>query len=52
MRETLTENGHMQIFSRLARKLMSDEFREKLLAIDDSQQMAGYFGEQLGIPMN
>jgi phosphoenolpyruvate-protein phosphotransferase len=52
MREAQTENGHMQIFSRLARKLMSDEFRERLLAIDDSQQMAGYFGEQLDIPMN
>jgi len=52
MREPQTENGHMQVFSRLARKLMSDEFREQLLAINDSQQMASYSRAQLEISMN
>jgi multiphosphoryl transfer protein len=52
MREPQTENDHMQVFSRLARSLMNEEFREQLLAINDSHHMVCYLGEQLGIPVN
>jgi fructose-specific PTS system IIA-like component len=47
MREPQAGNDHMQVFSRLARKLMNEDFRAQLLAITDSHQMVSYLGEQL-----
>jgi mannitol/fructose-specific phosphotransferase system IIA component (Ntr-type) len=52
MREPQTDNGHMQVFSKLARKLMNEEFREHLLAIEDSRHMMRYLGEQLNISVS
>ena len=49
MREPQADNDHMQVFSRLARKLMNEEFRKQLLAASDSHQMVQYLGEQLEI---
>jgi fructose-specific PTS system IIA-like component len=46
-----TQNGgnHMQVFSVLARKLMTDDFRKQLLAIDDSATLLSYLSEQLNL---
>ncbi len=52
MREPQTDNGHMQVFSKLARKLMNEEFREHLLAIEDSRNIVQYLGEQLNISVS
>jgi len=49
MREPQIANGHMQVFSKLARKLMNEDFREQLLAIEDSRGMMRYLGEELSI---
>jgi len=49
MRELQTANGHMQVFSELARKLMNEEFREGLLALQDAPKMMQYLGEQLAL---
>ncbi|HKR83758.1 MAG TPA: phosphoenolpyruvate--protein phosphotransferase [Terriglobales bacterium] len=45
------QNGgnHMQVFSVLARKLMTDDFRKQLLAIDDSATLLSYLSEQLNL---
>ena len=52
MRGPQVDNDHMQVFSRLARKLMDEHFRERLLAIPDSLGMVRYLAEQLEIPAN
>jgi fructose-specific phosphotransferase system IIA component len=46
-----TQNGdnHMQVFSVLARKLMTDDFRKQLLAIDGSVTLLTYLTEQLNL---
>ena len=46
-----TQNGdnHMQVFSVLARKLMTDDFRKQLLAINDSATLLSYLTEQLNL---
>ena len=42
------DNGlHMKIFSRLARKLMNDEFRERLLNLDDPAGLIAFLGREL-----
>jgi fructose-specific PTS system IIA-like component len=42
------ENGlHMKIFSKLARKLMDEEFRRRLLEIDDPGEMISLLGREL-----
>ena len=40
---------HMQVFSILGRKLMNDDFRENLLAIDSPHDVVTYLTEQLGL---
>lgn len=50
MREEHGAHDHLQVLSRLARKLMNEEFRLQLLAIEDPAQMVLYLGEQLEIP--
>jgi fructose-specific PTS system IIA-like component len=52
MSEPQADNDHMQVFSRLARKLMNEDFRKQLLATADSHEMVRYLGEQLEIPAN
>jgi phosphoenolpyruvate-protein phosphotransferase len=49
IREPQGANGHMEVFSKLARKLMNEDFREHLVAIPDSHTMVRYLGEQLNI---
>lgn len=49
MREQKSVNGHMQVFSELARKLMNEEFREKLLRLPEAPMMMQYLGEELAL---
>jgi fructose-specific PTS system IIA-like component len=45
-----TQNDdHMQVFSVLARKIMTDDFRKQILAIDDSATLVSYLSEQLDL---
>lgn len=48
-RETDKDNVHMKVFSRLARKLMHEEFREKLLRETDADAVLRCLSEELGI---
>jgi multiphosphoryl transfer protein len=50
MRETEDGNRHMQVFSRLARMMMNEEFRACLLAIESAREMVAYLAQQLMIP--
>ena len=52
MREPQLANRHMQVFSKLARKLMSEEFRGHLLAVENAHDMATYFAQQLDISLH
>jgi multiphosphoryl transfer protein len=52
MREPHLANRHMQVFSKLARKLMNEEFRGYLLAIDNAHDMATYLAQQLEISLH
>jgi multiphosphoryl transfer protein len=52
MREPLTADRHLQVFSRLARKLMDEEFRERVLELDDAGGVVAYFSQQLEIPLS
>jgi multiphosphoryl transfer protein len=52
MREPQLANRHMQVFSKLARKLMSEEFRGHLLAIENAHDMATYLARQLDISLH
>ena len=42
----------MQVFSKLARKLMSEEFRGHLLALESARDMATYLAQQLEISLH
>ena len=46
---TTQNDDHMQVFSVLARKLMTDDFRKQLLAIYDSATLLSYLSEQLNL---
>lgn len=52
MREPQLANRHMQVFSKLARKLMNEEFRGHLLAVDNAHDMATYLAQQLEISLH
>jgi len=52
MREPQLANRHMQVFSKLARKLMNEEFRGHLLAVENAHDMATYLAEQLEISLH
>jgi len=41
--------GHMQVFAKLARKLMHEEFREQLFAVADATTMEATLRAELGI---
>jgi multiphosphoryl transfer protein len=47
MRELNSANNHMQVFSELARKLMNEDFRERLLTFHDASAMRDYLCAEL-----
>jgi len=47
--DAATKEFQSEVFSTLARKLMNEDFREQLLAIEDSHNMMRYLGEELNI---
>jgi fructose-specific PTS system IIA-like component len=47
LRESNRNGTHMKVFSRLARKLMDEEFRGRLLAIENSGEMISHLGREL-----
>jgi len=47
MRESEQTNGHMKIFSRLARRLMHEEFREHLKRENDPEELCRMLDESL-----
>ena len=48
-RESDPGSSQMQVFSKLARKLMDEEFREQLLSVKDTEALMTFFAGQLGI---
>jgi fructose-specific PTS system IIA-like component len=48
-RESDANGRHMQIFSQLARKLMSEEFRSQLVQAEDPNAVLGYLMDELAI---
>ena len=50
MRQADPDDTHLKIFSKLARSLMHDEFRARLLAAPDADAVLGCLAEELGIP--
>jgi fructose-specific PTS system IIA-like component len=52
MRDPQTPSRHMQVFSKLARKLMNEEFRGHLLALENARDMAAYLAQQLEISLH
>jgi fructose-specific PTS system IIA-like component len=51
MRES-QNSRHMKVFSKLARKLMNDEFRGHLLAVENAHEMATFLAQQLEISLH
>jgi fructose-specific PTS system IIA-like component len=51
MRES-QNSRHMKVFSKLARKLMNDDFRGHLLAVENAHDMAAYLAQQLEISLH
>jgi len=49
MRESDAEGTHMKVFSKLARRLMHEEFRERMLAARDPGQVLSCLTEELGL---
>jgi multiphosphoryl transfer protein len=47
IRESGHNGLHMKVFSRLARKLMDEEFRSRLMEIDDSGEIVSHLGREL-----
>jgi multiphosphoryl transfer protein len=52
MREPQIPSRHMQVFSKLARKLMNEEFRGHLLTVENAHDMATYLAQQLEISLH
>jgi multiphosphoryl transfer protein len=49
MRETQFVDTHMKVFSRLARKLMDEEFRQVLLGLDNGRDIVSYMAKELEV---
>ncbi len=49
IRESGENGAHMKVFSKLARKLMDEEFRGRLMEIDDPGEMVSRLGGELAI---
>jgi len=52
MRESQNPSRHMKVFSKLARKLMNEEFRGHLLAVKNAHDMTTYLAQQLEISLH
>jgi fructose-specific phosphotransferase system IIA component len=50
LRNSDAANTHMQVFSTLARKLMTEDFRQRLLEVKSAREATTYLAEQLGLP--
>ncbi|HLY98512.1 MAG TPA: PTS sugar transporter subunit IIA, partial [Candidatus Angelobacter sp.] len=48
-RESDPGSSQMQVFSKLARKLMDEEFRAELMNVKDTDALLTFFAGQLGI---
>ena len=49
--ESDTNNSHMKVLAKLARKLMNEEFRDHLMNLNDSESTLSYLSQELEIPM-
>jgi fructose-specific PTS system IIA-like component len=47
LKESNRNGAHLKVFSRLARKLMDEEFRGRLMQIDDPGEMISHVGQEL-----
>jgi fructose-specific PTS system IIA-like component len=47
VRESDQVNGHMKVFSRLARRVMHEQFREQLLTVQQPEQLCALLNESL-----
>jgi len=52
VRESDTDNTHMQVLAKLARKLMDEGFREKLGKLNQVQKILEYLSKELEIPLD
>ncbi len=52
MRKSQNPSRHLEIFSKLARKLMNEEFRGHLLTVENAHDMATYLAQQLEISLH
>jgi multiphosphoryl transfer protein len=50
VRDSDSENTHMQVFSSLARKLINDDFRQHLMKMATAEEITAYLAHQLKIP--
>jgi fructose-specific PTS system IIA-like component len=44
-----TTGAHMKVFAKLARKLMHEDFRERIVAAEDAATVQSAFEEELGL---
>jgi len=51
IRESDANNRHMQVLAKMARKLMTEEFRQRILDLNDPKQILAYFSKELDIPL-
>ena len=49
VRESHSNGRHLQILSQLARKLMDEEFRARLLGFQDANAMVSHLSQELGV---
>jgi len=52
MRKSQNPGRHLEIFSKLARKLMNEDFRGHLLTVENAHDMATYLAQQLEISLH
>ena len=50
IRESDPDDTHLKVFARLARRLVHEEFRERMLAAPDPEAVLRCLAEELGIP--
>lgn len=51
VRESDTNNTHMQVLAKLARKLMDEQFRGKLSKLNQAKDILNYVSKELEIPL-
>jgi fructose PTS system EIIA component len=51
LRESDAAGTHMQVFSSLARQLINDDFRQRLLKAATPREVTSYLADQLGLPL-